>query len=332
MQQEQRTCAVVGTGQMGAGIAAVMASAGFHVALADASPETARAAKERLLEGAGRDAADIAARIECHDSIEDACRHAGYVTEAVREDPAVKREVLARISAVVPDGAVVATNTSAIPIRDLSGAVRDETRFLGVHWMYPPGLIPAVEVIPGPRTSEDTVRSAVSLLEELEKVPVVVADSPGFVANRLQFALVREAHLMLGEGLASAEDIDTVVSNSFGFRLAAFGPFLIGDMAGLDVYAGAYRTLEDAYGERFSVPRSIAEAVAGGRLGLKSGQGLLGDYPPERREELLALRDEAYAALLRFRRALPGPAQDIRTNHDTTHGTTHDSGASEETS
>lgn len=316
MHHDERRSAVVGAGQMGADIAGLMASSGFRVAIADATPEMARAAKERLLREAGRDARSIEARIECHDSIEDACRDARYVTEAVKEDQDVKQEVLARISAAVPDGAVVTTNTSAIPIRDLSGAVRDETRFLGVHWMYPPGLIPAVEVIAGPRTSEDTVREAVALLEELEKVPVVVADSAGFVANRLQFALVREAHLMLGEGLTSAEDIDTVVCNSFGFRLAAFGPFLIGDMAGLDVYAGAYRTLEAAYGERFSVPQTVADAVAGGRLGLKSGQGLLGAYSPERREELLALRDEAYAALLRFRQALTGPQENMHRTND----------------
>lgn len=311
--KDKRTFTVIGAGQMGAGIAGLMAASGLRVTLADATPARAGSAKEHIVQHFGPSSQGIEERIECFDSIEEACQRAHYVTEAVTEDLGVKREVLSRISGAVSESTIVTTNTSAIPIRDLSRAVQNDTHFLGVHWMYPPELIPAVEVIPGPRTSAETVRETIALLYRLKKVPVVVADSPGFIANRLQFAMVREAHLMLSEGLASAKDIDKVVSNSFGFRLAAFGPFLLGDMAGLDVYAGAYRTLEEAYGERFAAPQTITEAASSGSLGFKTGQGLLGAYPQDKREELLALRNEAYASLLQFRRSLP----DLQADNDT---------------
>ena len=130
-----------------------------------------------------------------------------------------------------------------------------------------------------------------------------MADTPGFVANRLQFALYKEAVQIVDDGVATPEQIDAVVSNTFGFRLALFGPFAIGDMAGLDVYESSYRTLEKAYGERFAAPEALVATVRDGNLGLKSGHGFL-DIDPADRPALLAYRDDAYARLSQLRTEL----------------------------
>lgn len=307
------TIAVVGSGYMGGGIALVFALSGYAVALADADAQTTELARARVIseaqafESQGLLAAGSARTV--HDnltvasSIELAVAGADYVTEAVPERVQLKLEILGQIAAAARPDAIIATNTSAIPIGELAPAVTHPERFLGVHWMNPAPFIPGVELIPGPATASQTVDVAQDLIRGVGKVPARVADTPGFVANRLQFALYKEAVRIVEEGTATPEQIDAVVSNTFGFRLALFGPFAIGDMAGLDVYESSYRTLEEAYGERFSVPASLAAMVAAGRLGLKTGRGFL-DWDVARRESLLAYRATAYARLSQLRAEL----------------------------
>ena len=128
---------------------------------------------------------------------------------------------------------MIATNTSAIPIRELAPALRSPERFVGTHWFNPPQWIPCVEVIAGPSTSPEVIAKTASLLTRLGKKPVVVGDAGGFVANRLQFAMYKEAVSIVADGVATPEQVDEVVRNSFGFRLPIFGPFMIADMAGL---------------------------------------------------------------------------------------------------
>jgi 3-hydroxybutyryl-CoA dehydrogenase len=134
-------------------------------------------------------------------------------------------------------------------------------------------------------------------------VPARVADTPGFVANRLQFALYKEAVKVVEEGLATPEQVDLVVSNAFGFRLALFGPFAIGDMAGLDVYAASYESLAKTYGERLAAPAALTETVAAGNVGVKSGRGFL-DIDADDVPALLAYRDQAYRKLSALRAEL----------------------------
>jgi 3-hydroxybutyryl-CoA dehydrogenase len=236
-------------------------------------------------------------------SIEDAVAAADYIAEAVPEDPGIKASILRRISAAAPAAALIGTNTSAIPIGELALSVAGPERFLGVHWMNPAPFIPGVELIPGPDTDPAVLDLAEALIRGLGKTPARVADTPGFVANRLQFALYKEAVQIVDEGVATPEQIDAVVSNTFGFRLALFGPFAIGDMAGLDVYASSFRTLEKAYGQRFAAPQALIATVNDGNLGLKSGQGFL-DIDPVDRPALLAYRDNAYARLSQLRAEL----------------------------
>ena len=302
--------AVIGSGYMGGGIAQVLALHGHPVALADVDAEAAEASRTRLVEqakafedrglmpsGAGR---AIAENLTAAKTVEHAAAGAAYITEAVPESHDIKSAALQRISACAAPEAIIATNTSALPIAALSSALAHPERFLGVHWMNPAPFIPGVELIPGPVTSEAVLAAAEGLIRSLGKTTARVADTPGFVANRLQFALYKEAARMVEEGAADPEQIDAVVSSTFGFRLALFGPFAIGDMAGLDVYHSSYRTLEHAYGERFSPPPALSEAVGKGHLGFKSGQGIL-PLGQADQAQLLARRDAAYARLSQLR-------------------------------
>jgi 3-hydroxybutyryl-CoA dehydrogenase len=308
--------AVVGSGYMGGGIAQVLALSGATVVLADVDAERAVAAHARLIEQADRFEADglfsegsgemLRQRLTAANSVEDAVAGADYVTEAVFETREIKKEALARISVAAPAQAIIATNTSAIPIGELAEVVELPERFLGVHWMNPAPFIPGVELIAGAQTSAETVEAVEAFIRAAGKVTARVADAPGFVANRLQFALYREAAKVVEEGLATPEQVDLVVSSTFGFRLALFGPFAIGDMAGLDVYAASYATLAAALGDRLDAPASLTRLVEQGHLGLKSGKGFL-DIDAADVPRLLAYRENAYHALSALRRELGPP-------------------------
>lgn len=309
--------AVIGAGYMGGGIAQVLALAGASVVLGDVSAERAEDGRLRLISEAERfesaglfpvgAATTIAANISAAPDIEAAVDGVDYVTEAVFERRDVKAQALARISAATPT-AIIGSNTSAIPIEELAQSVQNPERFLGVHWMNPAPFIPGIELIPHSTTAASAVDRVETLLVSAGKQPGRVADSPGFVANRLQFALFKEAVRMVEEGLATPSQIDTVVRNAFGFRLALFGPFAIADMAGLDVYDASYTSLAAEYGERLASPHLLRELVGNGNFGMKSGRGFL-DIDSNSVGNLVAYRDRAYAALSELRRSLgPAPA------------------------
>jgi len=302
----ERIC-VVGAGYMGSGIGQILACAGSRVLMVDANAERARSAVEssfsqaaefeaRGLRPAGS-ARAVRERTRAADDLTAGVEEADLVVEAVPEDLALKVNVIQQVERRAPEGAVIATNTSSIPIAALAQPMSDPTRLIGVHWFNPPQFIPGVEVIPGEMTNPGLESRVVEMLRMAGKAPVVVRDSPGFVANRLQFALFREAVLMLEEGIADPGQIDEVVRSTFGFRLPFYGPFAIADMAGLDVYAGAYDTLRAAYGDRLGAPRLLTELVALGRLGVKQGGGFL-RLEAEEARSMVEERDRIYATLL----------------------------------
>ena len=308
--------AVVGSGYMGGGISMVFALGGYDVTVADVDAATAQRSWERVVKEAEQaesqgllgvgSAARVRDKLTFANSIAEAVATADFITEAVPEQLSIKLDTLHLVSDAARSDAVIATNTSAISISELSRGVDNPERFLGVHWMNPAPFIPGVEIIAGDQTNESTVELSEKLIRAIGKTPARVADTPGFVANRLQFALYKEAVRIVEEGVATPAQIDTVVSSTFGFRLALFGPFAIGDMAGLDVYESSYRTLEQAFGERFAVPTALARLVGDGNLGLKSGHGYL-DIAPEEVADLLRYRALAYARLAQLRVEL-GPA------------------------
>ena len=305
--------AIVGAGTMGVGISHVFALSGVPTVLIDSTPARAEEARARSLQlvstlervgtvgpGASRRAEQFTSAAG---SVEAGTAGADLIVEAVVERADVKLEVYGSIEAAVDESAVIATNTSSIPIGLLGSRLAAPRRFLGVHWFVPPLLVPCVEVIPSPATDERIVADVVGALTALGKTPVVVGDGPGFVANRIQFAMFKEAAKIVEEGLATAEQVDEVVRSSFGFRLPFFGPFTIADMAGLDVYADIYETLERGLGPGFSAPELLTAHVGKGDFGVKSGQGFL-DITEDEATVLIDRRDRAYLALARLRREL----------------------------
>jgi 3-hydroxybutyryl-CoA dehydrogenase len=290
---------------MGLGVAECFAAAGIRVLLTDATPERTREAKSQLARRAtghadagllGDEAAQRVDAVETADDVAGIVAGVDLVFEAVPEDIGLKQEVLGSCSEAASQDAVIVSNTSSLPINELSEFVGRPGRFCGMHWFNPPEWTPGVEVIPAATTAPGVVERLVEFLRGIGKRPAVVGDGPGFVANRIQNALFLEAVRCVEEGLASPQGVDEVVRSCFGFRLPFFGPFQISDMAGLDVYENVLDVLRDGLGERFEAPESLRKLVEEGRTGTKSGAGFL-EYTDEERERLLLERDRRYAAL-----------------------------------
>ena len=308
--------AVVGSGYMGGGIAQVLALAGHTVRIADVSAEIAASNLARLLTEADQFAADglfpadarerIEANVSAAESIEDAVSDAEFIEEAVPEKIEIKHETLRRISAAARPDAIIGSNTSTILIAALAEAVEHPERFLGVHFSNPAPFIPGVELIPHPDTDDAVIPVVEEIVASTGKETARVKDATGFVLNRLQYALFHEATQIVEEGIATADDIDTIVRTTFGFRLPVFGPFAIADMAGLDVYSFCYASLQTRWPERFATPDSLKELVDAGKFGTKTGAGYL-DVPAERTAELIAYRNKAYVAIKNLMDEL-GPA------------------------
>ncbi|MFJ7288499.1 3-hydroxyacyl-CoA dehydrogenase family protein [Curtobacterium sp. NPDC098951] len=308
--------AVVGSGYMGGGIAQVLALAGHTVRIADVSAEIAASNRARLITETeqfvadGLFPADAVARVDAHlsaaDSIEEAVATADFIEEAVPEKLEIKHATLRRISAAARPDAVIGSNTSTILIESLAEAVNGPERFLGVHFSNPAPFIPGVELIPHPTTNEHAIAVGETVVAATGKQSARVKDSTGFVLNRLQYALFEEATKIADEGIATPDDIDTIVRTTFGFRLPFFGPFAIADMAGLDVYAFCFESLQTRWPERFATPPSLQQHVDAGELGTKSGAGYL-DVPADRTPELVAYRNRAYVAMQKLLDEL-GPA------------------------
>ncbi|MCU1510057.1 MAG: 3-hydroxyacyl-CoA dehydrogenase [Glaciihabitans sp.] len=316
MTSQTLRVAVVGSGYMGKGIAQTLARAGATITLIDRDAEVARAALDAMIgdavaaEAAGLadpGSAEVVRRNSSSADLESGLAGAEFVVEAVFEELSVKHAVLAAIEANVSESTVIGTNTSAIPVGVLATALRHPERFFGVHWFNPAPYLPGIEIILGEASDPALLDDVTALLVRAGKKPVVVADTPGFIANRLQFALFKEAASMVEDGTATPQQIDEVVKSGFGFRLPFFGPFAIADMAGLDVYASSYATLSAGLGSRFDCPPSLAERIAKGDLGTKTGGGYLG-MSKEESAEMASRRDRSYVALARLRAELESEA------------------------
>jgi 3-hydroxybutyryl-CoA dehydrogenase len=318
------TVAVIGAGYMGGGIAQSLAAAGITVTLADVTAEATSKALERLLREAGEfeaqglfapgSAEAIKANLKTADSIEDAVRGVDFIEEAVPEIPSIKHEVLRRICAAARPDAIIGTNTSTLPVKTLAPAVTHPERFLTVHFSNPAPFIPGVELVSGEATDPAIIPVVKAMLRRAKRLSAEVADVPGFVLNRLQYVLLKESNSIVEEGIATVQDVDTIVRSTFGFRLPFFGPFAIADMAGLDVYANCFQTFEDAFGERLATPELLKSLVADGKFGVKSGAGFNGNFDPEMAAKLVAYRNKAYARMAQLLEELgPSPLEEARS-------------------
>lgn len=317
MPTNGETIAVIGSGYMGGGIAQVFAKAGFPVLIADQSAEAAAKAYDRLVtEARGFEdkglfpagAADaVAHNLSAAQSVEYAAAHADLVIEAVFENIAVKTEVLQRVAGAARADTIIGTNTSTISVNTLKSAVSHPERFMNIHFFNPSPFIPGAELVASDETDAAVVDTVVDVLLRAGKRPAVVGDTPGMVVNRIQYAMLKEAFRVVEEGVASMDAVDTLVRNSFGFRLGLLGPFAIVDQAGVDVYNSSFSILQDAHGERMSVPESLQKAVADGIHGTKVGRGLLGTYGESDLAAIKEYRDLAYVRMQQLQEDLGAP-------------------------
>ena len=247
----------------------------------------------------------VRANLRAADSLAEAVAEADLIEEAVLEEPAIKGPVLKSIEDAARPDAIIGSNTSTLPIGDLAANLTHTGRFLGVHFSNPAPFIPGVELIAHAGTDEAVVQAAEALVARTGKLSARVNDKAGFVLNRLQYVLLKEAINLVEEGVATAEDIDIVVRTTFGYRLPFFGPFAIADMAGLDVYRACFRTFQEYYGERLAAPQMLTDLVDAGRYGVKQGGGFV--VPAGDQAALIAYRNTAYAKLGQLLREL-GPA------------------------
>ena len=265
---------VVGAGQMGSGIAQVVAASGRRVALHDPYPgatdralESMRRSLAKLAEKGGPDPDETLARIEVVDRL----APADLMIEAVVEDAAVKEELFRRADAELPADAILASNTSSIPIGSLAAVTARPERVIGMHFFNPVPVLALVEVIRAPETSAETARAILELARSLGKEPVEVRDVAGFVSNRILMPFLNEAVYALAEGVADAEGIDTVARLGFAHPL---GPLALADLIGLDTCVAIMEVLERGLGDaRYAPAPLLREYVAAGRLGRKSGRG-----------------------------------------------------------
>lgn len=303
-----RRIVMIGAGLMGHGIAQEFALAGFPIRLHDQDPTRLEQAAARIEDNMRRlalqgrlDAERIPAalnRIAAVPDLAEAVADADVVIEAVFEDLALKQGLYARIEEICSERAILASNTSSLMPSLLSQGLRRPERFVIAHYFNPAYLIPLVEIVPGPATAESTVQLMVDLLAGIGKQPVVLRkESTGFVANRLQFALFREAVSIVEQGIAAPEDVDRIVRFGFGRRLAAAGPFEVFDLAGLDtIFAIASLILPEvvtADAAARPVPESFRKKIERGEFGVKSGRGFR-EWPREAVDEL---RDRLFRAL-----------------------------------
>ena len=269
---------VVGAGQMGGGIAQVAAAAGCRVSLHDAVPgatelalETIRKSLTRLAEKGGPDPDEVLGRIVNEDDLVPA----DLMIEAVVEDATVKEDIFRRADEVLPPDAVLASNTSSIPIGSLAAATSRPAKVIGMHFFNPVPVLKLVEVIRGRETSDESAAAVVAFAEELGKVPAQANDFPGFVSNRILMPFINEAVWALHDGVAEAEAIDTIAKLGFAHPL---GPLALADLIGLDTCVAIMEVLRDGLAdEKYAPCPLLCDHVEAGRLGRKSGQGFY-DY------------------------------------------------------
>jgi len=307
---KQNNIAVIGAGTMGHGIAHVFALHDYAVSLTDSNPDILHKAIPRIEDNlktyvehgfaSPDEAAVVPSRIRLVPDIPAAASQADFIVEAVFEDMAVKHQILPQIEAHCSEQTIIMSNSSSFRVGDMATVLRQPERFLGTHWWNPPHLIPLVEVICGEKTSIEAIEATRALLKCVGKYPALVRkDVAGFVGNRLQHALRREAIALVAAGVASPEDIDLIARLSFGLRLPIIGPLATADLGGLDLTLAIQSYLLADLDRSTEPSQFVRDKVAGGELGAKAGKGFH-DWPPGRQAAVIRKRDRAILELVKW--------------------------------
>lgn len=295
--------AIIGLGTMGPGIAATLARAGMTVVAYDASPDQRSKAAQNIalaqgvLGNLGVPDRSAATEIRVADTLESCVEGADFVLETVPEKLDLKIEIFRAVEKLVPKTCILASDTSGIPISKIQEGVAAPERLVGMHWSNPPHIIPMIEVVAGAKTAPEIVTWMVDCIKSIGLLPVVVKkDVPGFVENRVLYALLRECVDLVDQGVIDVEGLDTCVSWGIGYKLSVIGPMALLDMAGLDIYQAVGSYLNKELCNRADVSKYIRERTEAGRLGIKTGSGVF-DYTPERIAELRAERARKLVAV-----------------------------------
>lgn len=286
---EIRKITIAGAGTMGYSMAEIFARKGYDVILWNHRGATLERAKTKI-------APDMVDHIS-YTTDPAAFKGRDLIVENIVENLAVKSEFYKTYSPMADEGTIIATNTSGLSINALAKSVTKPERFLGMHWFNPPTLIPLIEIIKNDRTKDEVAKTIYHLALAIGKKPAIVEkDAPGFAANRIQLAVIREALSMVEKGIISKEGIDSVMKYGLGFRWACLGPLETADFGGLDVFAHISEYLMPDLEDSHEVPALLAEKVKEGHLGVKTGEGFY-KYDGGQAEEATKERDRKLKAV-----------------------------------
>ncbi|WP_432363523.1 3-hydroxyacyl-CoA dehydrogenase family protein [Sporosarcina sp. UB5] len=299
---------VLGAGTMGHGIAQLYAQAGYDVYMYDIKSEFLEKAMTRITDNldmliqensiAASEKESILKRISTTTDLKEAVSGTRFVTEAVSENLPIKFDLFKQLEEVIDDDTIIASNTSTFSIQQLSEGVEKKDRLLITHFFNPAHLVPLVEVVKGPETSQTIVDRTVEVLRNIGKEPVVLKkDIPGLIANRLQAALVREAFYLLDNGIADAEDIDLAITAGPGFRWAFIGPLETADFGGLDIWKSVVENLAPVLSNEEKIPSFVEDKIQSGNLGTKTGNGIFTYSGDEEVRRRILERDENFVRL-----------------------------------
>lgn len=269
-----RVAILGGGGQMGSGIAQVVATAGLEVTIVELDEAALKRGLGRIERGLAKagDDGSARARVATSTSLEEAVAEADHVIETVVEDLDLKCDVLRRADEAAPEGVILASNTSQFSISRLAAATTRPDRVIGSHWFNPPARMELIEIVRGLETSDEALAATVDLAHRYGKQTIVCRrDTPGFVTSRLIALFMVEAARIVEEGIATSEDVDLACRLGFGH---AMGPLATADLSGLDVLERVADNLREHYGDRFLVPQQVRALVAAGHLGRKTGRGM----------------------------------------------------------
>ena len=300
---------VVGSGIMGHGIGQTFALGGYEVTLNDISDALLNKALQQIRSNLNtfvefgittpEGAKEALSRIKTNTNLKEAAGESDFVVEALPEVMDLKKRIFKELDEYCPSHTIIATNTSGLSLTEMASGIKREHQAIIAHWWNPPHIIPIVEIVKGRHTSDKTLDLVYQLLVHIGKKPVkILKEVPGFLGNRFQFALYREALYCLKEGIASAEDIDRAVKGTLGFRLPTLGPLETSDLGGLDTFLSIAEYLFKEIDRSTEPPEILRGKVRQGKLGVKTGEGFF-RYTPEEAEKKIKERDRQFLQRLK---------------------------------